>query len=111
MSILSAFQDFFKLPEPAPSESDLADMGLSRADYTMLSQSQPGTRARMEGIAARFGLSPADLDKDHGTLMEIAETCGQCPVARACHQGLAGKQKFDELLCPNALNFLEMSAS
>ena len=111
MSIITRLKDFFQDRERAPTDLELADMGMSRADYTQLVTSKAGTRARMEVLAARFGVTPAMIDADFGQAMELAQTCGHCQNANACQNAIDLGVEFDTALCPNAETYKEMSAT
>lgn len=109
MSIAVLLRKFFDPGERDPSDRELADLGLSRADYRQLVGGAPGTRARMEALAAKFGVTPEMIDRDRGLALEIAETCGQCHVAGQCQRALDGKGVFDPDSCPNAARYREMA--
>lgn len=84
------------------SEMELADLGLSRADVAILQNGAPGARVRLEKMAAQFGVSPADIDRDRGIALDLAETCARCDEARRCMQAIKTGQKLDEDNCPNS---------
>ena len=109
MSLTHFFKDFFRGRERAPTDMELSDMGLSRADYNRLNSSAPGTRQRMEALAARFGVTPAMIDADRGLALELAETCGHCGHTKACQKSIDEGSDFDTSLCPNASIYADMS--
>jgi len=109
MSIITLLKDFFQDRERAPTDLELADLGMSRADYIRLITSKDGTRARMEVLAARFGVTPAMIDADFGLAMELAQTCGHCQNANACQNAIDLGVDFDTALCPNAGVYADMS--
>lgn len=109
MSIAAVLRKFFDPKERDPTDRELADLGLSRTDYRQLVGSAPGTRARMEALAAKFGVTPEMIDRDRGLALEIAETCGQCHLAGKCQRALDGKGMFDPDHCPNAARYREMA--
>lgn len=109
MTIATLFRDFFKGRERAPTDMELADMGLSRTDFTRLITSKDGTRTRMETLAARFGVTPAMIDADHGLALELATTCGHCQSAKACQNAIELGVDFNTNRCPNASIYADMS--
>ena len=109
MTIATFFKDFFTGRERAPTDRELADMGLSRTDYTRLITSKDGTRQRMETLAARFGVTPQMIDADRGLALELAETCGHCQSSRACQNAIDLGVSFDTARCPNAGIYADMS--
>ena len=111
MRLKTLLYHVFPHSAPRPDDRDLADLGLSRMDYDILSRSAPGTRERMEALAARFGVTPAMIDADRGLALELAETCGHCPETDACQRGLEGKAIFRTERCPNASIYADMAAS
>ncbi len=109
MTIATLFRDFFEGRARGPSDLELADMGLSRADFTRLMTSKEGTRNRMEALAAQFGVTPAMIDADHGLALELATTCGHCQCAKACQNALDLGVDFNADHCPNAGIYADMS--
>lgn len=109
MTIATLFKDFFAGRERMPNDFELADMGLSRADFTRLVTSKGGTRERMETLAARFGVTPQMIDADHGLALELAQTCGHCQCAKACQNAIDLGVNFDTARCPNASIYADMS--
>jgi hypothetical protein len=94
-----------------PDDRELADLGLSRADYALLVQSPPGARARIEHIAARLGVTPSMIDAEPGMAQEIAETCAACSEARACQRGIDTGAGFATVRCPNANRFRDLAGA
>ena len=109
MTIATLFKDFFRGRERAPTDMELADMGLSRVDYTRLITSKNGTRERMEALAARFGVTPQMIDANHGLALELAQTCGHCQCSQACQNAIDLGVGFDTSRCPNASTYADMS--
>ena len=109
MTIATLFKDFFRGRERAPTDMELADMGLSRVDYTRLITSKNGTRERMEALAARFGVTPQMIDANHGLALELAQTCGHCQCSQACQNAIDLGVGFDTSRCPNASIYADMS--
>lgn len=102
MSFVSTLKRFFDAPDAPLSDRDLAELGLSRTDFTQLINATPGTRERMEAMAAQFDLSAQDIDGDRGQALELAERCGYCASARACQNAVDLGVDFDPEQCPNA---------
>lgn len=109
MSIFTLMKDFFNGRERPPTDFELADMGLSRIDYNQLISSKDGTRARMEVLASRFGVTPEMIDADHGLALELATTCGSCQCATACQNAIDLGVEFNTDRCPNATIYADMS--
>lgn len=111
MSLFAWTRRLFPPRITRPDDRDLADLGLSRMDYDLLATSQPGARARMEALAARFGITPEMIDADRGMALDLSEVCGHCAEAGACQRALDGKGEFATERCPNAARYAEMSAT
>ena len=109
MTIATLFKDFFAGRDRVPTDRELADMGLSRSDFTRLITSKDGTRERMETLAAQFGVTPEMIDADHGLALELAHTCGHCQCAKACQNAIDLGVDFDTSRCPNATIYADMS--
>lgn len=109
MSVAAFFKTLFSKPDRAPTDLELADMGLSRVDYGLLVSSKPGTRQRMETLAARFGVTPGMIDADHGLALELAQTCGHCGNAKACQNAIDLGVDLELSKCPNATIYADMS--
>ena len=109
MSLMTFVKDFFEDRKRVLTDLELADMGLSRADYIRLVTSKDGTRHRMEVLAARFGVTPAMIDADHGMALELAQTCGHCVNAKACQNAIDLGVDFDTSRCPNASIYADMA--
>lgn len=109
MPFAALLRKFFDPAERPPSDRELADLGLSRLDYRQLVGGAPGARARMEALAAKFGVTPAMIDRDRGLALEIAETCGHCHLSGTCQRALEGKAVFDPDACPNAARYRELA--
>jgi hypothetical protein len=109
MSIIARIKELFSGRERAPTEFELADMGMAKADYHRLITSKDGTRERMEALAAQFDVTPRMIDADRGVAMELAQTCGHCQDAKACQKALDLGVDFDTARCPNAARYADMS--
>lgn len=109
MSLMTYVKDFFQDRQKVLTDLELADMGLSRADYNRLMTSKDGTRHRMEVLAARFGVTPRMIDGDHGMALELAQTCGHCVNAKACQNANDLGVEFETSRCPNATIYEDMA--
>ena len=101
MHALQQLSEYLGRPE-RPSDADLADLGLSREDFHILVSGAPGARARMEAMAARFGVTPEQIDADRGYALQLAETCAHCGEAAACRKALDRGMPLTGDRCPNA---------
>lgn len=109
-SLTARLRNFFARPgAEAVSDRDLSDMGLSRMDLRILQSGLPGARQRVEAMAAQFGLTPADIDADRGTALEVAEACAQCGQAKACMRAMRDDTPLPESGCPNVSTYRAMS--
>ncbi|MFK7837991.1 MAG: hypothetical protein AB8B60_17415 [Sulfitobacter sp.] len=111
MSLKTVLRDFLTPPATPPSAMELADMGLSLADYRRLNASDPGARGRMEHLAARFNVTPRMIDADHGLAVELALNCGHCGAKKACQRAIATGEDFDSARCPNSATYADMSGA
>lgn len=109
MSITTLLEGWFNRREPAPTDFELTELGLSRASYQRLISSSVGTRSRMEALAAQFSVSPAMIEADRGLALDLAETCGHCQSANACQNAMDLGVDFDAAHCPNATIYKDMS--
>ena len=109
MSLMTYVKDCFADRKPFMSDRELEDLGLARADYNRLMTSKDGTRQRMEVLAARFGVTPAMIDADHGLALELAQTCGHCVNAKACQNAIDLGVPFETTRCANATVYADMS--
>ncbi len=92
------------------SDRQLAELGLTRADFRLLQSGHPNTRARLEAMAARFGLTPRELDAYRSVAIDLAKTCGHCSEARTCEKALDGKAEWPVDRCPNAHIYAALAA-
>ena len=109
MTLTARLKEFCEPRENFPNDQELAELGLSRADYVQLVSGRPGTRERMEAIAAQFGVTSEMIDAHFGEAQEIAEICAQCEFGGACERAIKGRGSFDPALCPNAARYVEMA--
>jgi hypothetical protein len=73
----------------AMSESDLADLGLTRGQLHDFLQMPRDIEGRVTAMAAIFGLTEAQLKQDHSEWVDLLSTCGHCTVRAACAAVLA----------------------
>ena len=87
-----------------------ADLGRSRHDLSDLSKAPCDTRQKMEAMAAVFGLSPADISREHWREVDIARACGHCSNRRECSRFLRDGGSLDKArkFCPNYHYYEEM---
>jgi len=86
------------------------DFGVARADALDLLNGRSDTRERLLTMAARFGLSPEDIDRDRQTSVDIARACGRCRTEKICRDYLAGKRDLSPCgFCPNAEKYAELA--
>jgi len=109
MSLMSRMKDAFRPTNKGLTDLELSDLGLSRLDCAQLESSKPGTRKRMETLAARFGVTPRMIDADRGLALELALTCGHCVNAKACQNAIDLGVDFRTDRCPNASVYADMS--
>jgi len=85
------------------------DILVSQEQGLRLLSGRTDTRARMESMAARFGLSAQDIDRNRGTALDVALACGECGSERQCRRYLSGEAAGDpEHFCPNASTYLDL---
>lgn len=94
-----------------PDSLSLMDLGLTRSEFSILQRSRPQTRQQMEGMAAKFGLSPQDIGRNRWQELDISLKCAQCAQAGKCLKYLSGNGEFSQGDCPNAETYKEMAAA
>lgn len=91
------------------SHADAAEIG--REDPTAVKPSperlrdaKPDVRARIERMAARFGLWPEQIDRDPAVAREVVEACAGCHCAGQCQERFASDESAEiQRQCPNAM--------
>jgi hypothetical protein len=73
----------------AMSESDLADLGLTRGQLHDFLRMPRDIEGRVTAMAAIFGLTEDQLKQDHGEWVDLLSTCGHCTDRAACAAVLA----------------------
>ena len=71
------------------TERDLDDLGMTRDQVYRFIRMPADIGDRVKHMAAIFGLSEADVQKDHTSYVEILERCGTCTDRAACSKVLA----------------------
>lgn len=94
------------------TDRELDDLGVSRHQLRALAALPADVPSRVTAMAGLFGVSEADLRRDHGTWLDLLEGCGQCKDRGACalvleREGLSRPQ--DAAFCPNARSFRDLS--
>ncbi|MCG6857219.1 MAG: hypothetical protein LJE67_04055 [Salaquimonas sp.] len=94
------------------SRIDQEDLGMLRADVFELLDGRDDTRDRLLAMAARFGLSAEDIDRDRQTCLDISLACGKCKSSGICARFLAGDSYVGpDDFCPNASRYAEMAGA
>ena len=92
------------------ASSSISDLAITREDARLLLESRPDVRERMLAMAAIHGLSAGDIDKNRGTALDIALSCGGCVNEGVCKHHLDGTSKADPYdFCPNAVIYDELA--
>lgn len=91
---------------------DEDDLSLNRQDAETMLNTRPGVREQLVSMAAKFGVSASDIDKERWRALEIVHACTHCEHSKSCFQYLAGKQTsgFDPKSCPNLERYEDLSA-
>lgn len=95
----------------AIAQSDLDGLGISRADLAAIAAMPDEQLARMERMAALFGVPEGALDATPGLRAEVARTCANCPENSLCRQEMAhgAVAEHAEMFCPNAGTYAELA--
>ena len=112
---------FEKLSDYLRKERDLAELGkiephvltdlaMDPAALRHAILSRPRVRAQMTQMAARFGLTEADITTPHWREMDLLNACQNCRGAKQCARFLDGKStKFGVRDCPNGASYTEIA--
>lgn len=87
------------------SDADLADLGVTRDQALALATMPADVPERLRAMAAIFGLSEADLHRDHATWLEVTETCASCGARPACKRKLEREAVFEGSVLPDEVAF------
>jgi uncharacterized protein YjiS (DUF1127 family) len=117
MTLIETFRDWReqrRLAEDAASfpDSDLAGLGLSRAEFTDIARMTAARVARMEIMAGLHGVTDGMLDARPDLRTGMALTCARCGHVGQCTRELtnpdgATAQGCD--FCPNAPAFTALA--
>jgi hypothetical protein len=89
-------------------QSELAGLGLNRADFTAIATMSATRVAQMEIMAGLHGVTDAKLDASPETRVQVALTCARCGHTRACAHELTDPEGTTAercSFCPNADTF------
>ncbi|MDZ7603235.1 MAG: DUF6455 family protein [Hoeflea sp.] len=88
-----------------------SDLGMARDEMLTFMSNRPETRAQLVEMAARFGVSEAEIDEKRWRALELTKACGHCSETKVCQRFLHSDGPVSEAdaFCPNAGTFREMS--
>ena len=93
------------------TSQEIADFGLSRAEFTALALMPSEQIARMEEMARINGCPPERLDADRDLQIATALACAGCKDQRRCRNTLdAGPFREETAFCPNAETYRMLAA-
>jgi hypothetical protein len=94
------------------TDRDLEDLGMSRAQVLHFTRMPYDVADRVAHMAAVFGLTEDELQKDYGAYLDLLDTCGGCTERGPCARILASGQASPDrcLFCPNAPAFAAAAA-
>lgn len=93
------------------SDRDLDDLGMTRDQVRAFALMPEDVQDRVTAMGRIFGISEADLKRDHAMWIELLESCGQCYDRGACGLALAQSdltRAADCGFCRNRDNFTAM---
>lgn len=96
----------------ALSDRDLDDLGMSREQVLDFLRMPRDISERVPAMGAIFGLSEAELKRDHGLWVDLLSTCGHCADRGACTSLLAKgdmAQPSEATFCGNRAAFGDLS--
>lgn len=89
----------------------LSDLALDPASLRHAILARPKVRQQMTQMAARFGLTEAEITTPHWREMDLLNACQNCGEAKQCARFLNGKPTgFGPRDCPNAAAYGEIVA-
>ena len=96
----------------ALSDRDLDDLGMSREQVLDFVRMPRDITERVNAMGAIFGVSEADLKRDHAQWVDILSTCGHCTSRSACSHALAdaATQPADCTFCGNRAVFADLAS-
>lgn len=95
----------------ALSDRDLDDLGMTRDQVLDFLRMPRDIDQRVTAMGAIFGLSEAELKREHGLWVEILSTCGHCTDRTACAKVLAKGSKAqtsEATFCGNREAFADL---
>ncbi|MBI1171630.1 DUF1127 domain-containing protein [bacterium] len=98
----------------ALTDRDLDDLGMSRDQVQAFARLPHDVADRVKHMAAVFGLSDAELHRDHAAYLELLSTCGTCRERAHCAHVLADAARdlpVDASFCLNAEAFAAQTAA
>jgi hypothetical protein len=93
-------------------DSELAGLGLNRADFTAIATMPAARVAQMEIMAGLHGVTDRQLDATPGARLQVSLTCARCGHTRACARELTdpeGATADNCDFCPNAPVFAALA--
>lgn len=92
---------------------DLDDLGLSRGQLLQIVDTPEVVATRLAQMAARHGLTEAELDEYRQDYVQLLATCAHCPETGACAQFLADPTATADLaaFCPNHADYAALAAN
>ncbi len=90
---------------------EIADFGLSRAEFTAVALMPSEQIARMEAMANLNGCSTDRLDRDRDLRVAVALTCAACGQQSHCRSAFQhGAAGAETDFCPNAGTYRMLAA-
>lgn len=98
----------------ALSDRDLDDLGMSRGQVLDFLRMPHDIAERVPAMGAIFGISEAQLKRDHGLWVDLLSTCGHCADRGSCSRLLAQgdqAQPSEATFCGNRAAFADLGAN
>jgi hypothetical protein len=91
----------------ALTQRDLDELEVTRAQLLHLAAMPPEIPARMNAMAAIFGVAPEDLQYPRQDYVQMLDTCAACKALRECDHLLSDPSAHPAHcgFCPNAQAF------
>jgi Domain of unknown function (DUF1127)/Family of unknown function (DUF6455) len=96
----------------ALSDRDLDDLGMTRDQVLDFLRMPTDITQRVTAMGAIFGVSEAELRRDHAQWVELLSTCGHCESRGACAKVLALADMADPAsvdFCGNSPAFTDLA--
>jgi len=115
-SIFHHWQDMRRIAAEIASldPADLAAMGVTRTDLMEFAQMPADQAARMDRMAAIFGVVQRQLDADPDQRNDILRRCVHCGAKATCESVLEGDDRLTAAevdFCPNADSYTALANS